>query len=111
MKKEIENKYWKLPAMERIHYDSKLREINKKIPSITITKTFINLFLIFTIFVGVLFWLYDLFPFYLEYLKIILDRLPYALMITLLLDLFFFILGVIIADKQINKLNRRFKLK
>lgn len=122
IKKRIERKkqnevkrerYWKLPAVERLHYDSKLKEIKDNSPILfQLTKSYLILLIYITTFVVFLHYMHttgdkDLLPLFndivsLTYLLFKLTFIPICVDIILLL-----------FDKtnsNIKKLNKRFKL-
>ncbi len=112
-KKEFIDKYWKLPATERLHYDSKVNEIEKdtKMNFLLTSIVFKTIIFVFALIITMMF--LDGFELILlkDVLKIILGLSFKAILITIILDCTLNIADVFIYGNRITKLNKRFKLK
>jgi len=111
--KESLDKYWNLPPMERLHYDSCRREIERStFPVLMYTKF---LLVALTLFLGILALVsisHNIFNEFLSALAPLAIDIAKMLVITISVDsLAVIILNPTIRIIQIKKLNKRFNLK
>lgn len=109
-KKQFVDRYWNLPADERMHYDQKLKDVNEnaKITFFALTVSALKLI----VFAAFLFGSLTIFvsPEFFETGKLIILMLLLLLPIVTILDLFFMIAFALKTDKKRVQLAKRFKL-
>jgi len=114
-KEEFRKKYWKLPATERLHYDSVRARLHEEHGGelFSITYTVVKLFLGLFIFLAAIKYLLEIER--LTIIKIIapiFDVIPLVFKVVIVLDIFFFIMiHLIVKNREIKKLNVRFGLR
>lgn len=111
-RKEKEERYWKLPATERLHYDSIINKLNREKGlnfGVTGALFVITLFIFFIIFLTAYSIDYPITKL-IELLKPVSLRFIKVLFLALCLDLVFSSILTLRINKEINKINKRFKL-
>ncbi len=108
-------KYWKLPASERLHYDSVRNKINKDYSAhpLYLTLFFIKIFFYFFVFLIVIKLLFELDKeIFIRVLSILLPMFPLIFKVSISVDFFmFFIFELITKPNKIKKLNKIYGFK
>jgi len=109
-KERIINKYWKLPAVERIDFDNKRKEIEKRYEYYTLHCTFIMIKVSFfyLVLVAILKYLFNV-----QLHPSMLNPLILFLRLTLIaffIDVILIFLSPILSESRIKELRKRFKL-
>ena len=108
--KKVEEKYWKLSAVERIDYDNKKKIIKEDSYKLfNLTKIYLKLFF----WIASFFFIIYLFTLEQEVIKagaaffiVYLSFIPFVIVIDCFLNYIF----AVITDRKMNYLNKRFKL-
>lgn len=110
-RQRFKDKYWKLEASERLHYDFKLNKINEWIDFVFPKLTIFYFKAIFWIMIFLLMINYTFGGIILENIKTIFANLLNVIPIILFADLLLTLVCIHIHSKELKELNKRFKLK
>lgn len=107
-------RYWKLSALERLHYDSRAEKINKNNAMFPFHFSLLGMFLYFSVLVIFTLFkvLFNVDPSLLvNSFLLILGTAPFFFKVAIIVDIFFIFLTVWVNRKAMKKLNKNYGFK